>query len=122
MRNDRKTLSVMFRKPQFPVIVFTGTQILAAKTAAKLSGLLLSLPRRSSLPHTKIIDPSGEEFWFYSQPAVLAPGFKFKRWTKKQIIDLYNSTRETSLKAYTLGSLSNKRLKQIVTEICGLLS
>ena len=80
------TFSVMFRKAQFPVIVFTGTQILAAEAAAELAGLLLSFPRRSSLPHTKIINPSGEEFWFNSQPAVLAPGFTFKRWTKKQIV------------------------------------
>ena len=79
MSKDRKILSVMFRKPQFPVIVFTGIQTLAAKTATELYGLLMNLPRRSSLPHTKIIDPSGEEFWFNSQPAVLAPGFAFKR-------------------------------------------
>lgn len=122
MNKDRKILSVKFRTPQFPVIVFTGTQILASKTAAELSGLLLSLPRQSSLPHTKIIDPSGEDFWFNSQPAVLAPGFAFKKLTKKKIIDLYNSTRETGLEAYTVGSLSNKRLTQIVTEICDLLS
>ena len=122
MGSDRKTLSVMFRKTQFPVIVSTGTQTLVTKTATELVSLLLNLPKRSSWPNTKIIDPSGEEFWFNSQRAVLSPGFTFKRWTKKQIIDLYNSTRESSQKAYTVCSLSNKRLKQIVTEVCDLLS
>lgn len=45
MSKDRKILSVMFRTPQFPVIVFTGTQTLAAKTAAELYDLLMNLPR-----------------------------------------------------------------------------
>lgn len=35
----------MFRTPQFPGIVFTGTQTLAAKTAAELYDLLMNLPR-----------------------------------------------------------------------------
>ena len=47
-----------------------------------------------------------------------------KKWTKKQIIDLYNNSeasKESNIQ-YSSKSLSSKRLLRIVTEICDILS
>jgi hypothetical protein len=47
----------------------------------------------------------------------------FKKWTKKQIIELYNNSpnAKENKNSYPIKSLSNKRLSSIISDICELL-
>ena len=72
----------------------------------------------------KVIDTAGEQFWYMPEQYTLAPGFSFQKWTKKQIIELFNNSETAKAEniQYPLKSLSNKKLSKIVTDICDLLS
>jgi hypothetical protein len=51
------------------------------------------------------------------------PGILNRKWTKKQIIELYNNSaeaEESNIK-YPMKSISNKKVSRIVGEICELL-
>jgi hypothetical protein len=68
----------------------------------------------------QLVDSTGEEFWYSLEHHVLSPGFPHTRWTKRQIIDLYNS-QDAMDHPYPVGSLSNKKLSEIVGEITDLI-
>ncbi|MGD9245556.1 MAG: hypothetical protein PVH36_11540 [Desulfobacterales bacterium] len=72
----------------------------------------------------KVIDSSGEEFWYSPDQIVLMPGFFPKKWTKKQLIELFDNSetaKENKIR-YTKKSLSNIRVATIVSDICAILS
>jgi hypothetical protein len=71
----------------------------------------------------KVIDSSGEEFWYLPEQVVLAPGFMQRKWTKKKIIELFNQSETAKEKnmRYSTKSLSSKRLATIVADICSIL-
>ncbi len=71
----------------------------------------------------KVIDSTGEEFWYSPEHVTLSPGMAAKRWTKKRIIELYNNSPnvEDNKSSYPLKSLSSKRLSRIISDICELL-
>jgi hypothetical protein len=66
------------------------------------------------------IDSSGEEFWYSPEHYISSPGFAFKKWTKKQLIELFNgsSNAKGSKQKYSMKSISAKRLDRIIGEIC----
>jgi hypothetical protein len=71
----------------------------------------------------KVVDSSGAEFIYFSEHIALMPGIPNKRWTKKQIIERYNTSvnaGETNIR-YPLKSISSKKLSRIIGEICELL-
>ena len=71
----------------------------------------------------KVVDSTGDEFWYSPEHFCLSPGMAFKKWTKKRIIDLYNNSSnvEENNKSYSVKSFSNKRLSRIISDICELL-
>jgi len=73
--------------------------------------------------YIQVIDFTGEEFWYEPEQSVLSPGFLFKKWTKKQLIEMFNgsSNAKSSMQEYSMKSLSSKRLERIVGDICELL-
>lgn len=69
------------------------------------------------------ITSNGEEFWYAPKQNVISPGFVSKKWTKKKIIELFNSSsnaKRLNLE-YPLKSLSSKRLERIIIELCEIL-
>ena len=73
--------------------------------------------------YIQVIDSTGEEFWYSPDQFVLTPGFAFKRWTKKRIVETFNSSKNAVelMQEYSMKSLSNKRLDKIVRDIRELL-
>jgi hypothetical protein len=68
------------------------------------------------------IGSTGEEFWYSPENYVIAPGFAFKKWTKKRLIELYNDSNSVNNDTkYSAKSLSSKRLTQLISDICNLL-
>ena len=123
MKDDQIYFRILFRSPKYPAIVIAEDDIWPAFDIKELGTIcVLSEPLDHS-DNMKVIDSTGEEFWYMHERIALAPGFMRKRWTKKQIIELFNSseTAEESKIQYSLKSLSNKRLHVIVSEICNIL-
>ncbi len=112
-------IAVMFRRPRFPVIVLSLKGLASALDRRQLFRILNAIQSSDSFPDAKIIEITGSEFWFDASKRYLAPGFSGRRWTKKQLIDIYNDTRR---KQYAPRSLQNYKLDRIITDIALLLN
>ena len=123
MVREQIEFNVLFRNPEYPLIVISQDKLTAAFNITELaeSCIASKLPEDETV--IKAIDSSAEEFWYSHENFVIAPGFAFKKWTKKQVIELYNNSSNVkkSNKKYSLKSLSNKKLSRIIGEICELL-
>jgi hypothetical protein len=111
---------VFFRAPIFPVVGHADGRLFSARSLKGLIAVLQRLDRPAAEAIVRLVDSTGEEFWYTLELRVLSPGLLFKRWTKRQIIDLYNGHNRMN-PPYPVHSLSNKRLSQIVGEIADLI-
>lgn len=123
VNNDETYFSVFLRNPQYPVIVISGDDIYPAFNIRDLGNICYSLSPPSSLNNITVIDSTGDEFFYMTDQTTLAPGIGRKTWTKKRIIDLFNSCGAAQKEEiyYSPKSLSNKRVASIVNEICSIL-
>ena len=115
-------LGVLFRPPRFPVIVFAPGRVGAARSLAGLDKVLATFPQSPSGRDMKMVDLTGEEFCYNAEQSVSTPGFTIRRWTKKQIIGTYNNSPEGHRLPCRATSLSGRKLADVVTEVCGLIS
>jgi hypothetical protein len=115
--------SVIFRSPKYPVFVIDTDRLLSAFNINELAGCCISATPLENRDIVQVIDSTGEEFWYSPDHCVLSPGFSFKRWTKKKIIEKYNKSLNAQLseQPYSMKSISNKKLEKIVYDICSLL-
>jgi len=116
--------NVLFRNPEYPVIVISEDKLTVATNIKELAESCIASKIPEGETVIKAIDSSAEEFWYSPDNFAIAPGFAFKKWTKKQIVELYNnsSNAKKSDKKYSLKSLSNKKLSRIIGDVCELLS
>lgn len=122
MANEQINFKILLRSPKYPVIVIACDGLYSAYNIKQL-GTLCVISEPFDDDELKVVDSSGAEFIYFSEHTALMPGILNKRWTKKQIIELYNTSvnaEETNIK-YLLKSISNKKLSQIIGEICELL-
>ena len=117
---SRTDFGVLFREPKFPVIGHADGVLFSSLELRGLASILVGFEPSSGEDIVQAVDATGEEFWYSRKQRVLAPGFTIRRWTKRQIIDLYNSHVDGE-RAYAVRSLSNKRLSEIVGEIAKLI-
>jgi len=111
---------VLFRRPAFPVVGLAGETLFSAPGLKTLASLLVDLAPSSGEDIVKVVDSTGEEFWYSRERHILSPGFSGRRWTKRQIIGLYNNHVGND-RRYPAHSLSNKRLSEIVAQIADLI-
>jgi hypothetical protein len=117
---SRPDFGVLFRRPIFPVVGFSDHRLFSALDLKTLVVILVRFDLSSGEDIVKLVDSTGEEFWYSRKQRVLSPGFLGKRLTKRQIIDLYNSHIRSD-RRYSARSLSNTRLPEIVAEISDLI-
>ena len=123
MAQEKRDFNILFRRPKYPLIVISANNLLlAALNIKELAVCCLSATPVKEGGVVKAIDSTGEEFWYSPENCAISPGFAFKIWTKKQIIELYNNCDlvmdDTK---YSEKSLSGKRLSHIIADICNLL-
>jgi len=112
----------LFRQPRFPVICDIEGVLIGAESpdefVEQLSGLKLQLNKQ--LP---VIDATGEGWGFYTDVMVISPFVIKKRWTKKEIINMFNGsdTARSLGRQYSTKSLSSKRLDLIVRQIVEII-
>jgi hypothetical protein len=121
MSQTQIEFKILFRKPIYPLIVISKDKLMAAFNIKELSKCCIFANPEKEGGVIKSIDSTGEEFWYTPENYAISPGFAFKRWTKKQIIELYNSNSLNEDTKYSEKSLSSKRLERIVSDICDLL-
>lgn len=109
------------RKPRFPVIIDTGVELVGAKTGVECSKLIARVGVSEKNVSTSVIDASAEGFGFYPQLMMISTLTIKKRWTKSEIINLYNSRRKPWAPEYRATSLGNKAVGRVVAEIVDLL-
>lgn len=117
-------LAHLFRKPVYPVLIDVDGQLITAKSAMPL---LRQLARRDLDPDARYaaIDSSGEGWELRvldEEQAMLSPSFLKRRWTKLQVIRLYNSRRsqKPTDQPYSEKSLSSKKLSRVISDIIQL--
>jgi hypothetical protein len=120
---DQIEFNIILRKPIYPVIIISAEKLYSAFNIKQLAKCCISsvpIEEKTIIP---VIDSTGEEFWYSPEKYVLSPGFSFKRWTKKKLIESFNcsSNAQNSLQKYSVKSLSSKRLEKIVSDICELI-
>ena len=109
------------RKPRFPVIIDTGVELVGAKTGAECSKLIARVGVSGNDTSTSVIDATAEGFGFYPQLMMISALTTKKRWTKSEIINLYNSRRKPRAPEYRATSLGNKPVGRVVADIVDLL-
>lgn len=113
----------LFRKPRFPVICDVQGVLIGAKTPGQfvIQVADVALPDGEQLP---LVDARGEGWVLHTDEMVVSPLTLKKRWTKQQIIAMFNSsdTARQLGKQYSTKSLSSKRLDRVVAEIVALIA
>ena len=115
-----KKINILFRKPVFPVIVISEKRLLSSFNVNELADSCAEATSIDNDGIIKVIDSTGEEFWYSIEHCGMSPGLCVNKWTKKKIICLYNETKEETDK-YSEKSLSAKKLERIIKDICVLL-
>ena len=111
---------MLFRRPILPVVGFADDRLLSTLDLKTLAPILVHLGLAAGEDIAKVVDLTAEDFRYSCDQHVLSPGLMGERWTKRQIIDLYNS-RIGSDRRYSAYCLSDKRLPEIVAEISDLI-
>jgi len=114
---------IIFRAPKYPVIVVSSDRLYSSFNINQLADSCISSTPMRDKKIVQVIDTTGEEFWYSPEEYVLSPGFSFKKWTKKKIIETFNSSNNAKdlKKTYSIKSISSKRLDRIVKDICEML-
>ena len=123
MANEQINFKVLLRSPKYPVIVIADDGLYSAYDIEQLGALCVISEPFDDDVELKIVDSSGAEFIYFSEHTALMPGIPNKKWTKKQLLELYNSSvnaEETNIQ-YLPKSISSKKLSRIIGEICELL-
>ena len=109
----------VFRKPRFPLLLDTGTELIAlhrpAECEARLPPLALTGDPRP------VIDANVEGFAFYPELETITPLTLKTDWTKAEIVELYDERKRPGAPAYTR-SLPNRKLREVVSDIVALVT
>jgi len=107
MATEQINFKVLLRSPKYPVIVVADDGLYSAYDNEQLGALCVFSEPFEDDDELKVVDSSGAEFIYFSEHTSLMPGILNKRWTIKQIIELYNTSvnaEETNIK-YSLKSI-----------------
>ena len=112
----------MFRKPRFPVVLDIEGRLTGARSGRSLLKKLSLLDLKKDTIYDAF-DSTGEGWGFYPKHFLLTPLVAKKRWTKREMIQLFNNRKNKNEndKPYSEKSISAKRLERIVEELVDLL-
>ena len=108
----------LFREPKYPLLIETDGRVVSAWDNQRID-LLYEQSFFAKNNSYVVIDSTGEGWSFVPEYNVLSPLTTLKQWNKPKIIDFFNTSLERVglEERYQPGSLSNKRLKQVILEI-----
>ena len=109
----------LFRKPKYPLLIETDSNVKAAINSADLSKIIKKYEFSNKYNYI-VIDATSEGWVYHPKEDILSPMVfgNRKRWTKTRIIELYNNSKaKVGGTQYISGSISNKRVDKIIEEI-----
>lgn len=111
-----------FRKPKYPVIVDVDGVLVCGKSSITLSRRLSEINLIKSNSYN-VVDSSIEGWVFIPKHWVISPMTFKKRWTKLELIRMYNGRKNKKNEdfKYSEKSLSSKRLDKVFNDIFQLL-
>ncbi len=115
-------IKFLFKEPKFPIIINLDGSLIAA-TKVNLVTQLNNFELKLDACY-EVIDASGEGFglFIYESCSALSPLVLKKKWTKLELIRLYNNRKnKADENTYSEKSLSAKRFNKILTDITNLL-
>jgi hypothetical protein len=113
-----KRIGYFPRQPRFPILLDTGTELLAFRTAAECeAGLPLLALAGDPRP---VIDARAESFAFYPDLDTVAPMIVIRDSTKAEIVALYHTRKRPDAPAYTR-SLASRKLADVISDIVDLV-
>jgi hypothetical protein len=111
-------ISYQFRMPRFPLLLDTGSELLALSSTDECEARLPLLGLRG--PPRPVIDAEAEGFAFYPDLETITPLTLKKDWKKAEVVALYEARKRSGAQAYTR-SLANRRLAAVVSDIVTLV-
>ena len=123
MSNEDINFRILLRSPKYPVIIVTKEGLYSAYNIKQLGTLCVFSEPIDDNFEVIVVDSSGAEFKYFAEHTAIMPGILNKKWTKKQIIELYNNSveaKESNIE-YPMKSISSKKVSRIIGEICDLL-
>ena len=114
-------MDFLIRKPRFPAIVDTGVELLGVRSWTECQTRFSNFTS-SDTDAKPVIDASAEGFAFHPDMAVISPLALKKRWSKSEIIALYNDRKNSNAPRYEPASLSNRTLARVVADVVELLN
>jgi len=85
-------MDFIFRLPKFPVILDTGDALIHANSKSQLVSKIARI-KFADNGKRDIIDAQANGFSLYLEKMFIAPAITRRRWTKLQVIELYNSKK-----------------------------
>jgi hypothetical protein len=112
-------LKFILRKPVFPILIDTGTELVVLRTAAEGERRLAGRvdPDAGFLA---VIDARVEGFAYHPGRDTLSPLALKKVWTKAEIVALYNARKSPDAPAYA-PTLATRKLAQVFADVVKLL-
>jgi hypothetical protein len=104
--------------PRFPLLLDTGSELLAFNSKRECEALLPLLGLTGS--PRPVIDAEAEGFAFYPDLETITPLTLKKDWKKAEIVALYEARKRSGAPVYTR-SLANRRLAAVVSDIVTLV-
>ncbi len=108
-------------RPRFPIIVDTGLGLIGAVSSADCAKRIDRLAPFESDDLMLAVDSTSEGFGFYPRMMIISPLTTKKRWTKADVIALYNDRKKPGAPEYRPRSLSNRGFDRVVHELVQLL-
>jgi len=109
------------RRPRFPIIVDTGRGLIGAVSGSDCAKRIGRLGPFESDDLMPVVDSTSEGFGFYPRMMLISPLTTKKRWTKAEVIALYNGRKKSEAPEYRPRSLSNRGFDRVVHELAELL-
>ena len=108
----------LLRRPIFPIVIETDERVYGVLNEHELSQLVDN-SKYVKKDSYSVIDSGGEGWSYFAPKNVISPLCVKKKWFKKEIIELFNSSlKKCNIpKRYIASSLSNRTVGKIIGEI-----
>ncbi len=108
-----------FRKPSFPIICNVDGDLIVARSPKSFQNALDEYALEDGRVYD-IVARSSESWGLHSDQMIVSPVTFKKRWTKREVIDLFNDSRQMTTE-YSTKSLSSKRFEKIFNDVVDLI-
>ncbi|MFW5860661.1 MAG: hypothetical protein ACOCWZ_00305 [Spirochaetota bacterium] len=120
--NSKMELQFFLRMPKFPMVGNIEGHFIGAGNARELSCKLAEIQLNEEEGYD-LVDFTGEGWSLFAPEMIISPLTIKKRWTKLEIITLFNERKNVELgegRVYSVKSMSSKRIGKIISDLVAM--